>query len=187
MRHGLTQDQVATESLLQVLAGSDTTASAIRFTMLHLLANPPAYQKLVREIDEGIASGNISSPIKDSEARQMPYLQAVIKEGLRVMPPVGAALYKTVPEGGDVIDGKFLPAGTEVGISPLSMQHSKKIYGEDAELFVPERWIVVDEDKYNLMTNTADLVFYSGRYQCLGKSIALMELNKVYVEVSVVP
>ena len=183
IRHGLTQEEASGEALLQVVAGSDTSASTIRIVMLSLLANPPAYRKLQAEIDEAIAAGKISSPIKDSEARELPYLQAVIKEGLRILPPAAGAFFKTVPPGGDTIDGKFIPAGTQIGSSPFGIHHSKKTFGEDAEIYRPERWLEADTDHLAEMTRTVDLVFHYGKWQCLGKLVALMEFNKIFVEV----
>lgn len=184
IRHGLTQEEASGEALLQVVAGSDTSASTIRLVMLYLLSNPSAYTRLQNEIDTGVATGKISSPIRDSEARELPYLQAVIKEGLRIMPPAAGAFFKTVPPGGDVIAGKFIPAGTQIGSSPFGIHHSKKIFGEDAEMYRPERWLEADGDKLAQMTATVDLVFHYGKYQCLGKTVALMEFNKIFVEVS---
>lgn len=185
IRHGLTQEEASRESLLNVIAGADTTATVIRVVMLHLLSSPSTYLKLRTEIDDAIRDGRASSPVTDPEARQLPYLQAVIKEGLRMKAPAAGPLFKTVPPGGDVIDGKFIPGGTDIGTSPFGIYHSKKIFGEDAGLFVPERWLA-EEDPARLayMSSTVDLVFSSGKYLCLGKPVALMELNKVFVEVS---
>ena len=185
IRHGLDQEEVSGEALLQVVAGSDTSASTIRLVMLNLLSNPGAYRRLQAEIDKGIAAGKISSPIKDSEARQMPYLQAVIKEGLRIKPPAAGLFFKAVPPGGDVINGKFIPEGTQIGNSPFGIHHSKKNFGQDAGLFRPERWLEADGEQLAQMTNTVDLVFHYGKFQCLGKTVALMEFNKIFVEVGV--
>jgi cytochrome P450 len=184
MCHGLTAEELSSEALLQVAAGADTTANTIRAVLLHLLANPSVYRKLQAEVDDSIRSGQISSPIKDSEARQLPYLQAVIKEGLRILPPVtGALMFRTVPPGGDVVSGKFIPAGTQIGTSHLAMHHSKAIFGPDAELFRPERWLdTSDPGRLAKMTNTVDLVFQYGKWRCLGTNIAFMEFNKVFVE-----
>jgi cytochrome P450 len=183
IRHGLTQEEASGEALLQVVAGSDTSAGTIRAVMLNILTHPTMYLKLKKEIDEGIAAGTISSPIKDTEARELPYLQAVIKEGLRIMPPASGAFFKTVPPAGDVIDGKFIPGGTQIGSSPLGIHCSKKIFGLDADLFRPERWTEASPEKFAHMASTVDLIFHYGKYQCLGKSVALMEFNKIFVEV----
>ncbi|KAJ4370788.1 hypothetical protein N0V83_005310 [Neocucurbitaria cava] len=185
IRHGLTQEEASGEALLQVVAGSDTSAGTLRAVMLNALTNPTIYSKLRAEIDENLAAGKISSPITDAEARQLPYLQATIREGLRIMPPASGAFFKTVPPAGDVIDGKFIPGGTQIGSSPLGIHRSKRIFGVDADIFRPERWIEASPEKFAEMANTVDLVFHYGKYQCLGKGVALMEFNKVFVEAGI--
>lgn len=183
IRHGLTQEEAAGEALLQIVAGSDTSAGTLRAAMLGILSNPIAYKKLQSEIDRGISTGHISSPITDAEARRLPYLQAVIKEGLRIMPPASGAMFKQVPPGGDTIDGKHLPGGTQIGGSVLAIQRSKRIYGADADLFRPDRWLDASPTQVAEMNSTVDLCFHYGKYQCLGKSVAMMEFNKFFVEV----
>ncbi|KAH7203195.1 cytochrome P450 [Fusarium oxysporum] len=182
IRHGLTQEQASRESLLNVVAGSDTSATTIRLIMLSLLSNPIMYLKLRNEIDDAIKAGSISSPITDAEARKLPYLQAVIQEGLRIKAPAAGPLFKQVPPQGDEIDGKFIPGGTQIGQSPFAVYHSKEIFGQDASLFSPERWINADPAKYEAMAEVVSLVFSTGKYQCLGKPVAFIELNKIFVE-----
>jgi cytochrome P450 len=182
IRHGLSQEEASGEALLQVVAGSDTTATGLRMVMLHVMANPAVYQKLQSEIDDSIAERKISSIIKDSEARQLPYLQAVIKEGLRMKSPAGGSFFKTVPPEGDVINGLFIPAGTQIGVSHLSFLLSRETFGEDAEVFRPERWLEADPAALAKMNGVVDLIFHYGKYQCLGKPVALMEFNKIFVE-----
>src|SRR5690606_29609479 len=147
IRHGLNEEEASAETLLQIVAGSDTSATTIRCVMLHLLSNPRVYQRLQAEIDEAIETAKISSPIKDAEGRRLPYLQAVIKEGLRMMPPSSGAFFKMVPPEGDIIDGKFIPGGTQVGSNVMALHRSKKIYGPDADIYRPERWLEAGEEQ----------------------------------------
>ncbi|EAQ90212.1 hypothetical protein CHGG_02147 [Chaetomium globosum CBS 148.51] len=182
IRHGLNEEAAAAETLVQIIAGSDTSASTIRAVTLYILSNPRVYQKLQAEIDEAIALAKISSPIKDAEGRQLPYLQAVIKEGLRMMPPASGVFFKEVPPGGDTIDGKFIPGGTQVGSNIMAIHRSKRIYGQDAEIYRPERWLEAEGEQLARMNNTVDLIFHSGRFQCPGKGVAWMEFNKIFVE-----
>lgn len=184
LRHGLTGDEAQGEALTNIIAGSDTTATAIRTTMLYLMSSPPAYRKLAEEVRTAAAAGRISNPITDEEARALPYLQAVIKEGLRVFPPVTGLMPTVVPAGGDVLGGVPVPEGTEIGWSAFGVQHSKRVYGTDAEVFRPERWLEGDAEHQRAMLGTWELVFKYGKWQCLGRTVALMELNKVFVEVS---
>lgn len=154
-------------------------------TLLCLITNPAAYSSLQKEVDEAVKQGRLSSPISEAEAKTLPYLQAVIREGLRMYPPVTGLGSKQVPKGGEVINGYYVPEGTQVGTNFFGLQRSKDIWGADAEVFRPERWLEVDEDKYREMNAVIDLNFGFGKYQCLGKPIAMMELNKIFVEVSI--
>ena len=63
------------------------------------------------------------------------------------------------------------------------MFRDKKAWGLDAEIFRPERWLEESPEKLKEMEATLELVFGYGRYQCLGRNLALMELNKIFVEV----
>jgi len=196
--HGLTQEEAESEILVQVyvpstieitpvkcsnitsLAGSDTTATAIRVILLYLVTNP----RVLRNFLEEISNHTPSSPIKESEAKSMPYLQAIIKEGLRLWPPVVGLMSKTVPPGGDTFNGIFIPGGTDVGYCAWGVFRNKRFWGEDANEFRPERWFGVGAGKLKEMDDTMALIFGYGRYGCLGKGVAMIELNKIFVEVS---
>ncbi|KAJ9635435.1 hypothetical protein H2199_008438 [Coniosporium tulheliwenetii] len=187
IRHGVKEDELVSESLLQVLAGSDTSATVIRATMLYLMSHPSTYRKVQEEIDAAVRSGRASSPvIRASEVQELPYLHAVIKEGMRIHPSVIGSIPKVVPPEGDTveIDGKrvFLPGGTNVGYNAWGVHHRKDVFGEDADAFRPERWLEAKGEKLAYMEKTADLAFGWGKYQCLGKNIAWMEINKVFFE-----
>ncbi|KAK3319788.1 cytochrome P450 [Cercophora scortea] len=187
---GMTYDELIQHMFVQIVAGSITTAAAIRHTFAALLSTPTTYTTLQKEIDTNIASGRISSPtITDAEAQALPYLQAVICEGMRMWPPTTGLGCKQVPPGGDVICGYHIPAGTQVGHNFGGTMRLKSIWGEDADLFRPERWIVdpdrgkeEEEDRLRAMQSVLELEFGSGKYGCFGKRIALMELNKIFVE-----
>jgi len=182
--HGLTEEEAKAEVMVQILAGSDTTSGAIRTILLYLMGTPSVYSKLQTEIDDAVAAGRASSPvIADHEAKTLPYLQAVIKEGLRVFPPITGPTPK-VSDQDDVICGVPVPAGTLVGWIGWGMQRNREVFGEDADVFRPERWIEASAEKYKEMEYWQMMVFAAGgRWECLGKNIALLELNKVVFEV----
>ncbi|KAK1980365.1 cytochrome P450 [Colletotrichum cereale] len=181
---GLSQAEAESEVLMQLLAGSDTTATAIRATILHVITNPKASAALRAEIDAA-ASSDLSRPVvSDAEARTMPYLQAVVREGLRIFPPVAGQMSKEVSNGGagDTFKGVHLPEGTRIGYCAWGVFRRPDVWGPDAHVFRPERWLEADAERLRLMEGTLELVFGYGRWQCLGRSVALMELNKVFVE-----
>jgi cytochrome P450 len=190
-RHGLTKDELLSEAVLQILAGSDTTATAIRTTMLYLIAHPRVYTKLQTEIDKTVASGAAQGIVQDDTLRNLPYLQSVVREGLRIHPPVTDVVPKKVPVGGDTVSvqGKqyFLPGGTNISYNAWGMHHDKAMFGADANLFRPERWLIEDNDvnqaQLDAMRRTTEMIFGYGKYQCLGKPIAWLEITKVLFEV----
>jgi cytochrome P450 len=195
MRHGLSKEDLFSESLLQILAGSDTTATAIRSTMLYVTTNNRVYRCLQAEVDAAVRSGAAPAApeiAQDSTLRTLPYLQAVIQEGLRILPPVTDQVPKKVPPGGDLVtvEGKeyYLPGGTDISYNVWGVHRDRAMFGEDVDVFRPERWLVeensTDESKLMEMRRTNELVFGYGKYQCLGKPIALMEIAKVIFEVS---
>jgi cytochrome P450 len=79
--------------------------------LLHIITIPRVHEKLLAEI----SGATLSSPISDAEAKKLPYLQAIIKEGLRIYPPVAGLMAKRVPPEGDTINGMFVPGGTQIG------------------------------------------------------------------------
>jgi cytochrome P450 len=92
-----------------------------------------------------------------------------------------------VPPEGDTIHGYFLPGGTTVAMNLSALMRSKKIFGEDADIFRPERFLEVDQETREEMQRTVELVFGYGRWMCAGKVIAWLELNKTLFEVCLTP
>ncbi|KAK3367685.1 cytochrome P450 family protein [Podospora didyma] len=178
---GLTQSEVEAESMVHLLGGSDTTAMAMRTAVFFICTNPSVCRRLQEEIE--VVAKTVTRPvIADSEAKQMRYLQACIKEALRIWPPITGVMTKTSNKD-DVICGVKVPAGTNVAWTAFGVMRNKALFGEDAELFEPRRWLEADPDRLKEMEATQGLVFAAGtRWECLGKSMAYMELGKVLFE-----
>ena len=94
---------------------------------------------------------------------------------------------KIVPEEGDTYKGIYLPPGTAVSCCTFGACRDQKIFGEDANTFRPERWLYDDEAIIKRREATLELVFGQGRWQCLGRHLALMKMRKVIVEVGFGP
>lgn len=165
-----------------VFAGSDTTAIALRAVFYNLLKSPAKMQKLVKEIDDAAAAGLLSSPIsfKDS-TKNLPYMQAVLKEGLRIHPSVGLLLERHVPAGGAVICGKPIPEGTIVGINAWVTQHDPEVF-PNPDQFEPERWLDASEEQLKMMEQSF-FAFGGGSRTCIGRHIAIMEMAKLIPEI----
>jgi cytochrome P450 len=136
----VTVNDVFLGSQQNIFAGSDTTGATISGILYHLLRNPDKMQKLKKEIEDFASQGKLSQPITFKESQEMPYLQSVMKEGMRLHPAVGLPLWRVVPEGGVTICDQFFPAGTTVGLNAWVAHHNDTVFAEP-DAFRPERWL----------------------------------------------
>lgn len=148
-----------------------------------IISNPRVYIRVQREIDDHIERGLVSSPILDEESRKMPFLQACIKEGLRRYPPITQLRERMAPPEGDTYNGQHIPPNTFIGLNAWGLQLNP-VFGPDADVFRPERWLEADPPQLRAMSQVQELVFGFGSTKCLGIPIATMTLNKIFVEVS---
>ncbi|KAH9177355.1 putative P450 monooxygenase [Lactarius sanguifluus] len=152
-------------------AGSDSSAIAATTISYHVLHNPEVQQRLVDEL-------RTAWPVLEEVPRyevleKLPYLTAVVKEGLRMFPG-GTALPRVVPPEGATIGGTFIPGGTVVSQWFLCVLRSPAIFA-DPDVFVPDRWLGEDAK-----TLEAWLVpFSKGPRSCLGINLAYCELYLV--------
>ncbi|KAL4892892.1 cytochrome P450 [Aspergillus ambiguus] len=159
-------------------AGSDTTSISLSSVIYGLCKNPEAERKLVDELESFAAAGNLSDPVTFEQSRQMPYLQACIKEGLRIHPAVGRPLLRVVPSGGTTLAGQYYPAGVAVGVNAWVLHRDESIFGPEPDKFLPERWLQDDAQKLARMEQNF-LSFGAGSRTCIGKNISLLEMSKV--------
>jgi len=152
--------------------------------MLYVLTSPTVYRKLKDEIEDTIRRGHLSSPATNEEAKKLPYLQAVLNEGIRMVPPAITGFSKRVPAGGDTICGKLVPGGTDIMVNMCEMVRNKDVFGDDADRFRPERFLDCDDETKARRFKVMDLAFGHGRWMCPGKNLAWIQLNKIFVEVS---
>ncbi|KAI0844636.1 cytochrome P450 oxidoreductase [Daldinia vernicosa] len=182
LMRGMPKDQIDSELTVALVAGSDTTSTSVQSILLSIIASPQVYKTLCAEIRGAVAGGLVSDPIQDSEAKQLVYLQACILEGLRKFPPLSQLRERVVPPGGDTLGCFHLPEGTFVGLNMWGVQLNKAVYGDNAEIYYPERWLIDDVDRLHAMHQTHSLVFGHGSTKCLGMSVAMMEITKVIFE-----
>jgi len=146
-KKGVTDYHCFIMGLSNIIAGSDTTAVSLSGILYHLITAPRTLTKLRQEIQNRTDEGECEIQRVSFKASQnMPYLQACIKEGLRLHPAVGLPLWRTINEGGVEISGEYLPAGTEVGINAWVSHFNTDIWGADAHEFRPERWIEAESE-----------------------------------------
>jgi cytochrome P450 len=164
-----------------VLAGADTTAIVQKAIIYNILTHPLVYEKLRKELDQA----TLSFPAKYNETKDLPYLSAVIKEGMRIHPVMSGVLERIVPAGGlSLQDGRVIPAGTKVGFSAWVLTRDKAIYGHDVETYRPERWLrgdTEDQNEYETRLKRmadVDFTFGAGSRICVGRNMATVALYK---------
>jgi cytochrome P450 len=178
--------QIISYLMINMIAGADTTSTTINAALYFSLKHPRVWERLRAEIPaHDHMSGTPVVPYKS--AKEFPYLDAVVREAMRYHPAVAMLLERYVPEGGLTLpDGRYVPAGCIVGMNPYVVGRNRSVWGEDADVFRPERWIRdetretedVFQQRLRLM-NDADLTFGGGSRVCIGKHLGLLEVYKV--------
>ncbi|KAH6888430.1 cytochrome P450 [Thelonectria olida] len=177
-------EQIVSWLMVNMIAGADTTAITIRSALYFSLKNSTAWQRLTEEI---LAAGfRGRTPPSYKEVKALPYVDAVVREALRMLPGVAMTMERYVPQGGfSLPNGDYLPEGTIVGMSPYILARNKSVFGEDADSFRPERWLQEegesqdDFQKRLLLMNQTDLSFGGGSRICIGKHMGLYQTYKV--------
>lgn len=185
----MTSQRVLTMAVSMAFAGSETTAISLAAVFYHLLKNPACYKKLQHELDEAMRDGRIgrgeAGLVTWSESQTLPYLDAVIKESMRVHPAAGLPLERITPPGGIEICGEHIPAGTIVGCSAWVIHQHEPTFVPKSnpaaypiDKFVPERWLDASSSQRKEMEATM-FQFGAGSRTCIGKNISLLEIYKL--------
>ena len=171
---------VSAWSTSNITAGSDTTAILLRTIIYNLLKHPSSLAKLRQEIENDTATldDKITELVTWKQSLQLPYLHACIKEAGRLHPPFGLPYERVVPAPGATICNTFLTEGTVVGMSPWATHRDYKTFGDDADVWRPERWLGGDDGRKRKMEN-ALLTFGAGNRSCIGKRISYLEISKL--------
>ncbi|OTB19780.1 hypothetical protein K445DRAFT_150069 [Daldinia sp. EC12] len=166
------------EAHFLVVAGSDTTATAISAAAFYLSRNPECYKKLVQEIRSTFTS---AQDIKiGPQFASCHYLRACINEALRMAPPVPGTLWRSQDPNDNqplVIDGHVIPKGTLFGVSAYAIHHNEA-YFPDPFKFKPERWLE-GHTPASKLAHDAFAAFSVGSRSCPGKSMAYLESSLV--------
>lgn len=178
---------VAAECLDHMAAGIDTTGDALCFLMWEL-SQPRSLrfqEKLRQELQSIAAMGT------EKNWDKLPYLDAVVNEGLRCFPAIPMSLPRYVPRGGRTIDGFFVPEHTIVSCQAHSVHRLDKTVFPQPDRFDPERWLLSGGDGDAEKRKRLFFPFSAGGRGCVGKHLALAEmkilLRDVYTRYRTVP
>lgn len=148
-------------AFVNVGAGADTTALSLSAVMYYLCRNPGVLSKLRKEVDEC----GLHSHFEYTHAQKLPYLQATIKEALRLHAGTALPLWREVDDQGLTVDGFVFPKGSVVGINTWVAHYNEEVFGKDAADFRPERWIDAQQND----------------------PVSLKRMNNYYLPVSIIP
>ncbi|KAF4611795.1 hypothetical protein D9613_003715 [Agrocybe pediades] len=181
--------KLTSSALLAIVAGSDTTAAVLSNIFYYLIRDPRYFKCLQEEIDSFFPKHDAIEMIDVNALTDLPFLNAVINETLRLQPPVPTSLQRAPAfgSGGKALSSDmYIPEGTAVLVSPYIMQRAANHFSPDPDTFWPERWlsaenIKTDQDTHsrdNFIFNSAAFIpFSSGPANCPGKPLAMIELR----------
>mmetsp|Transcript_22474 Transcript_22474/g.62331 ORF Transcript_22474/g.62331 Transcript_22474/m.62331 type:complete len:545 (+) Transcript_22474:187-1821(+) len=181
---GMSDKELRDEIMTLMVAGQETSAILLTWACALLAWHPQAQAKVRAELDSALRGAPADS------ASELPYLEAVLLETMRVLPPaymIGRCAKEDVELGGWAI-----PKGTSMLVGCVVMHRDPRWWGEDAHLFVPERWMarsgqLADGSWVKALSgmgsNGAYLPFGGGPRNCIGTGFAMMEAKLVMASV----
>lgn len=162
-------------------AGHETMTSTLISTFAMLGARPEAQQRVACEVVATAETRSRSDALAYDDAVRLQLTQASIREAQRLHPVIGMALPRRVPAGGMAVHGVAIPPGTTVGCNPVSLHRSQDIFGDDADVYRPERWLGGGEgDEENIRAmERYNLIWGGGARTCPGRHLAEMLVSKI--------
>ncbi|KAJ8518035.1 hypothetical protein ONZ45_g4850 [Pleurotus djamor] len=193
-RSKLTDEELVAELRTILLAGHETVALTLVWTILELARNPQVQHQLraeIKQTERALHGRRLSATDLDG----MPYLSAVLKESMRFHP----ALYHTyrfavkddvlplsnpiVDTNGDTLTEISIPRGTKLIMSIAAYHRNKDIFGEDVDVFIPERWLKDSQGKGPSLGVYGNLLSFTGGVRtCIGWRLAIYECLTFIVE-----
>lgn len=169
----------------------------------HVLSDSRVYDTLTAEIEAAVRNNTIPDRgnLSWNESQHLPYFQACLREAMRVRPAVGLNITRLVPPEGVELDGRFFAGGTRIAVNGWVLHRDRAVFGDDVDDYRPERWLASEEsakkmDRYMFQVRrlrdcsvylclrfSADTDFFfqfgGGSHLCIGRNLALLEINKV--------
>ena len=167
-------EELVDQLMTFLVAGHETTASAMTWTIYLLSKHPHVQATLRKEIrsafpDQNFSAQQVTSNIIDN----LHYLQAVCNEALRLFPPVAMTVRVSVQDTS--VAGQHIPKGTAITLVPWATNAATELWGASAAEFMPERWLNPEQTEKN-RSNFSFMTFLHGPRSCIGERFARGEL-----------
>lgn len=163
---GLSDSEVRAQCKDLIFAGTDSTGMNLATIMRNLVLYPEKYQRLRTEVTQNAELGTGAQ-----DAQALPYLNAVVKEGLRISMANPTRLPHVVPASGWTFKDTYFPAGSIVGCSAYELHFNPLIFPQ-TQAFIPERWLNTTEEMSKYW-----FAFGAGSRACIARNLATLELQ----------
>ncbi|EMD67451.1 hypothetical protein GGP41_007347 [Bipolaris sorokiniana] len=157
------------DAMTFMIAGTETTASTLSVLFYLCLTHPEQMQRLQAEV-RALREDELTL----DTLHHLPFMTACLKESLRVHPVVPIPIFRKTPQGGNAIDGQWIPENTRVAVSQFAAYHHSTNF-KDADSFIPERWL--PGTGYDSDHKDAFQPFSLGPRNCIGQNLANHEMR----------
>ncbi|KAF7933513.1 uncharacterized protein EAE98_003222 [Botrytis deweyae] len=174
-KNGMSRDEIEGTATVMIIAGSETTASALCGATYYMLKHPKVLLAATSEVRKKFKTVN---DINMVSVRDLTYINTIIEEALRMYPPTPSTLPRRTRSEGEIINGTFIPGNISVGVNHWAAYHAAKNFA-DPDTFDPARWSTPPPDKYKHDDKTAFQPFSIGPRNCLGKNLPYFEMRSI--------
>lgn len=156
-----------------IFRGTDTVAILLEWILARMILHPEIQSKAQDEIDHVLRTNN-RTLVADSDLQNLPYIQAIVKETLRLHPPGPLLSWARLAIHDTHVGPHFIPAGTTAMVNMWAITHDERVWPEP-EVFRPERFM--EEDVAIMGSDLRLAPFGSGRRVCPGKTMGLATVH----------
>ncbi|KAF9890729.1 hypothetical protein FE257_005595 [Aspergillus nanangensis] len=176
------EQQILGDILVFLIGASETTSATFQWMILELCRHPEVQVRLREELhlrrsastgSEGTGTGTGDETLFARQIESFPYLRAVVDEVLRLHPAVVLTEHEATED--TTIAGVLIPRGTLLLCPPLAANVNPRVWGEDAAVFNPDRWL--DRRRVASSHLCANMTFSHGPRSCPGRSVARLMLT----------
>ncbi|KAJ5530795.1 NADPH-cytochrome p450 reductase FAD-binding alpha-helical domain-3 [Penicillium freii] len=172
---GMSDELIISNIITFLIAGHETTSGLLSFTFYYLLQHPQVLEQARNEVDEVVGVG----PITVQHLAKLPYIDAIMKESLRLMPT--APSFTVTPKKPEVLGGKWMinPGQSVHVLLPVCLR-DEAVFGPDAGEFRPNRML---EENFSKLPPNSWKPFGNGERGCIGRAFAWQEAQLVVASV----
>ena len=172
---GFSDEDLVNQLMTFLIAGHETTAAALSWAICMLCKHRDVQIKLQDEVRSALPDPrNAAEGVSASEIDNLPYLNAVCEETLRLYPPIPMTI--RVAANNTTLLGHYIPKNTTIFIPPWAVNTSKSLWGQGATQFKPDRWLSEGKANGGAESNYSNLTFLHGPRSCIGQGFARGEL-----------